>query len=223
MLKIVYPCRRKEGLDREEYGRRILEGHVPLALRHHPGMRHYTVNLVERTPEDGPEIDSFAELWFADLESYRTELYDSEEGRRAIGEDVATFLGGAEAYGTREVVHRSTHPGSRVGRRTPGLKWILAVRRKEASSQEDFVAHWHDVHVPLVLERMPALVRYVTSPVVERLSEGATAWDGFAELWWETRDTAREALKRAGEAIDADTRTFIDRVDAYSVAEYVQK
>ena len=89
MLKLVYPCRRLPALDRAEYGRRILEGHVPLALRHHPGMRHYVVNLVERDAAGQPEVDSFAELWFESEASYEAELYDSDEGRRIIGEDVA--------------------------------------------------------------------------------------------------------------------------------------
>lgn len=222
MLKIVYPCTRLAELDRAEYARRILEEHVPLALAHHPGMRHYVVNVVEREPEGTPPVDSFAELWFDSPASYETDLYDSDEGRRRIGEDVARFLGGAEAYGTREHVHREGAERT-PGTRTPGVKWILAVRRKPELSMEAFVEHWHESHVPLVLDALPALQRYATSAVEERLSEGAILWDGFSELWWESREAARDALRAAGTAIDEDTARFIAEVRAWSVAEYPQK
>lgn len=223
MLKVVYPCRRLPALDRAEYARRILEGHVPLALKHHPGMRHYVVNIVEREPAEGPAVDSFAELWFDDLESYRRDLYDSEEGRRLIGEDVARFLGGAHAYATREHVHRDPPGPPAFGRRTPGLKWILCVKRRPELDRDAFVAHWHGTHVPLVLERLPTLRRYVTNVVDQRLSPDGEDWDGFAELWWEGRNAARAALAEAGPAIDADTDRFLATVRAYTVAEHPQK
>jgi uncharacterized protein (TIGR02118 family) len=222
VLKVVYPCRRLPELERAEYARRILEEHVPLALAHHPGMRHYVVNVVEREPKDGPPVDSFAELWFDSLAGYERDLYDSEEGRRIIGEDVARFLGGAEAYGTREHVHREG-PRRPLGARTPGVKWLLGVRRKADISFEAFLEHWHTIHVPLVLDALPTLQRYVTSVVEHRLSEGATLWDGFSELWWESREAARAALGAAGSAIDDDTARFISDVHTFVVAEHPQK
>jgi uncharacterized protein (TIGR02118 family) len=222
VLKVVYPCRRLPELDRAEYARRILEEHVPLAIAHHPGMRHYVVNVVEREPEGTPPVDSFAELWFDSLESYGRDLYDSDEGRRIIGEDVARFLGGAEAYGTREHVHRAG-PERPLGARTPGVKWLLGVRRKPELSPEAFLEHWHTKHVPLVLDALPALQRYVTSVVEARISEGATLWDGFSELWWESREAARAGLRAAGAAIDADTARFIAEARTWVVAEYPQK
>lgn len=223
MLKLVYPCRRLRGLDRAEYARRILEGHVPLALRHHPGMRHYVVNLVERDPQGGPELDSFAELYFESEASYQAELYDTDEGRRIIGEDVARFLGGADQYATREFVHHDELPRPAGGGRTPGLKWLLAVRRRPDLSREDFVAHWHATHVPLVLKQLPGIRRYVTSVVERRMSETGADWDGFSELWWDDRASAREALRGGGAAVDADSARFIAEAPTWSVAEHVQK
>ena len=222
MLKIIHPCHRLPELDRAEYARRILEEHVPLALAHHPGMRHYVVNVVERAPEGTPPVGSYAELWFDGLASYETDLYDSDEGRRVIGEDVARFLGGAEAYGTREHVHREGAQRS-PGTRTPGVKWVLGVRRKPELSAEAFVEHWHTKHVPLVLDALPTLQRYATSVVEHRLSGGATLWDGFSELWWESREAARAGLRAAGSAIDQDTARFIADARTWSVAEYPQK
>jgi len=223
VLKVVFPCTRRPDLDRSEYARRVLERHVPLALEHHPGMRRYAVNIVEREPAEGPPADSFGVLWFDDLESYHRDLYDSEEGRRIIGEDVAGFLGGAHAYGTREHVHRDALGPPVLGDRTPGIKWILGLKRRSELDRDAFVSHWHDVHVPLVLERLPALRRYVTNVVEHRLSEDGEPWDGFAELWWDDRESARRALAEAGAAIDADTQRFIAAAHRYTVAEYPQK
>lgn len=223
MLKVIFPCRRRADLDRDTYARRVLEGHVPLALKHHPTMRRYVVNLVERAPDEGPALDSIAFLHFDSLEDYRERLYDSPEGREIIGRDARGFLGGADAYAAREIVHRDAPAPIPSGERTPGLKWLLFVRRRPELSADDFLEHWHGTHVPLVLERLPSLRRYVTSPIEERLSETGDDWDGVAELWWEDRDAARKALRAAGDAIDADTAKFVARVRAYTVAEYVQK
>jgi uncharacterized protein (TIGR02118 family) len=223
VIKIVYPCRRRSDLDRDEYARRILEGHVPLALKHHPGMLRYTVNIVEREPEGGPPADSVAELWFASLESYRDELYGSDEDRRIIGEDVARFLGHADAYATREAVHKGELAPAGGGSRTPGAKWMVFVRRKPELSREQFLAHWRDIHVPLVLREMPALRRYVTNAVERRLSETGPDWDGVSELWWESRDAARAALRAGGAAIEADSARFLAEAKTYTVAEHVQK
>ena len=101
-------CRRREGLSREDYGRRILNSHVPLALEHHPSMRRYRVNLVERPRgESLVPVDSIAELSFATREDFRERLYATEEGRRLITADTATFLGSAAAYETTEYVQKA--------------------------------------------------------------------------------------------------------------------
>jgi uncharacterized protein (TIGR02118 family) len=223
VLKVIFPCRRLPGLERAEYARRILEGHVPLALRHHPTMRRYTVNVVERGPADGPELDSVAELSFDSLEDYRDRLYDSEEGRRAIGLDVARFLGSAHAYLSREHLHRDAPVAAPLGTRTPGVKWLLFVRRRPELDRAAFLAHWHGVHVPLVLDALPALRRYATHPIERQLGAGGPDWDGVAALWFESCEAAGADLHRAGAAIDADTAKFIADVRSYSVAEWPQK
>jgi len=223
VLKVIFPCRRLPGLDRAEYARRVLQDHVPLALRHHPSMRRYTVNLVERGPAEGPALDSVAELSFDSFEDFRDRLYDSEEGRRIIGDDVARFLGGAHAYLAREHLHRDTLAPTALGTRTPGVKWLLFVRRRPELDPAAFVTHWHGVHVPLVLDALPALRRYATRPIERQHGTGGPDWDGVAALWFESREAARAGLRAAGAAIDADTAKFIAEVRAWSVAEWPQK
>jgi len=58
MVKVVFLCRRRSDLTHERYVARLLEGHVPLALRHHPTLRRYVVNIVEGTRGPAPPLDS---------------------------------------------------------------------------------------------------------------------------------------------------------------------
>ena len=84
MPKLIFLCRRRPDITREEYGRRVLEGHVPLALKHHPTLRRYVVNLAEGTPPEGDEIDSLPSLHFDTLEDFKERLYDSPESEEII-------------------------------------------------------------------------------------------------------------------------------------------
>lgn len=223
MVKLFFLCTRRPDLGRDEYARRVLEGHVPLALKHHPTMRHDVVNIAERTPDDGPAFDGLPALYFDSLEDHRERLYDSEAGRRIIGEDVGRFMIRADGYVTREHVHRDDRPAPPVGERAPGLKWMLFVKRRPELSHADFLDHWHGVHVPLVLDRLEGIRRYVTNPVEESLFGTGEDYDGVAEIHFDDRESARRALAAGGPDVDADTERFIATVHAFSVAEYVQK
>ena len=74
MIKMIYLCRRLPEITREEYARLVLEDHAPLAIRHHPTMRRYVINIAEGTPSGGPEIDSLPALYFESLEDVRERL-----------------------------------------------------------------------------------------------------------------------------------------------------
>ena len=88
MIKMVFLCRRRPDLSRDEYARRILESHAPLALVHHPNMRRYVIQIVEGRPADGDAIDSLPTLWFDSVEDFRERLHDSPEGQAIIQRDV---------------------------------------------------------------------------------------------------------------------------------------
>ena len=62
MVKLIFLCRRRPDLTHEQYVERVLGGHVPLALRHHPTMRGYVVNVVETCGPGLQPLDSIAEL-----------------------------------------------------------------------------------------------------------------------------------------------------------------
>ncbi|HLK11002.1 MAG TPA: EthD family reductase [Candidatus Binatia bacterium] len=225
MVKLVFLCRRRPDVTHARYATWLLEGHVPLALRHHPAMRGYVVNVVEAVPPGAPELDSVGELVFDTLADYRERLYDSPAGERAIATDVAGFLGGADAYATTEHVQRAAAPAV-LGARTPGVKLVCPLVRRAGMSHEAFVAHWLGRHVPLALRHHPGMTRYVTNVVDARLSSTGPELDGIAEIHFPSPEALRDGMfdSSAGErAVREDIARFIGWTAAYRVAEYVQK
>ena len=189
-------------------------------------MRGYIVNLVEKVPGDAQEIDSVGELFFDRLSDFRKRLYDSPEGRAIIERDVAGFMGGADAYATTEHVQKSSRVEAPLGQRSPGMKMICPVRRREGMSHAEFVDHWLGRHVPLALEHHPGLSRYVTNVVDERLSAGGEEWDGVAELHFANAADLQRGLFASAEGeslIRRDMQRFIGHTFAYMAGEYVLK
>lgn len=105
------------------------------------------------------------------------------------------------------------------------IKLVFCVRRRSDLSVDDFKKYWVENHAPLVKKHAAALEakRYVQSHTVEddtnaalRASRGATeAFDGIAEVWWDSRDALSAVLSRpegqaAGDALLEDERNFID-------------
>jgi hypothetical protein len=226
MIKMVFLCRRRPDITREEYAAFVLEGHAPLALKHHPTLLRYVINIAEGTPPGGPELDSLPALYFATLEDYSERLYDSPEGRQIIRRDVARFMaGGADTYATTEYVQRKLAlPASVPGQRSPGRKETWLLKRREGMTRQAFVDHWLHVHVPLALASRPALAQYNASVVEALLSETGERWDGIAELHYRSDEGGTEyASGEAKSRLEADLAGFVSKYLVYPVAEFVQK
>jgi uncharacterized protein (TIGR02118 family) len=223
MVKLVFLCRRRSDLSHAAYVERLLEGHVPLALRHHPALRRYVVNVVDAVRGAPPEIDSIGELWFDSLADFESRLYDSPEGRDVIARDVAGFLGGADAYATVEHVQRAPADPPPRGR-TAGEKLFACLRRPPALGRAEFARHWLGEHAPLAL-RHHGTTRYVINVVERRLSPSGSDYDGFAELVFPPGEIARGMYLSAEgrREIEADMPRFIGAVDAYVVTEHVAR
>lgn len=224
-MKLVFLCRRRPDIDHERYADLVLRSHVPIALRHHPTMRKYVVNVVEGRRAGAEELDSIAELSFDSLADYRDRLYDDEAGRRIVQEDVARFMGGAYAYLTSEHVQKGPVTTAPLGERSPGVKIVGLVRRPDGMSHDAFVDHWLQRHVPLALRHHPGLHKYVTNVVETRLGN-APEWDGIAELHFPSIETMRTGFFDSPDGervIREDMPRFIGLTWGYDVAEYVQK
>lgn len=225
--KLVFFCRRRADLGHEAYAERLLRGHVPIALRHHPSMRRYVVNVVDRVVVPGSAAwDSIGELSFDSLRDYRERLYDSPEGREIVGRDVAGFLAAADAWECTEHIQRAGAWPGPLGERSPGVKMVAAMRRSPGLDHAAFVDHWLGRHVPLALARHPGLVRYVTNVVDAPLGEHAPsgeALDGIAELHFASEADLRDRMYDSPEGrreIEADIVRFIGGMEAWLVSEW---
>jgi uncharacterized protein (TIGR02118 family) len=226
MVKLIFFCRRRRDITHVRYAQSLLEGHVPLALQHHPLMRRYVVNIVEQSPGGWDDLDSIGELGFDSLDDFRHRLYDSAEGQRIIERDVAAFMGGAYAYATTQHLQRGVPRAASGGTRSAGVKLVCPIVRRPGMSHADFVEHWLGSHVPLALRHHPGMSVYVTNVVDARLTPGAPDIDGIAELHFSSPDAFAAGLydsPRGAEVIRRDIGRFIGRTAAYRVAEYVQK
>ncbi len=105
------------------------------------------------------------------------------------------------------------------------LKLVYCLRRLPRLSRAEFQRYWRETHGPMVRERAAALRvrRYVQvhtaeDPANEALRAGRggpEAFDGVAELWWESPETFQAALatpegRKAAEELLEDERRFID-------------
>jgi hypothetical protein len=220
MIKLIFLCRRRPDVSHERYVELLLRGHVPIALRHHPTLRKYVVNIVEVSPP-GRELDSIGELYFETLADFRDRLYDSPAGERIVSADVAGFMGGAAAYVVAEQAVRPAPQPPMLGARTPLTKIMTCFRRAADVGSDAFDAHWHDRHTPLVLAEAPPLGGYVRNVVTERLGRDGPPWDGIETQY--VRPGGADADWPAENAVAADRRRFVAETARYVVAEYVEK
>jgi len=85
--------RRLPEISNQEFVARWRDGHWPLVKVHHPGLCGYTQNVVLKslTPE-APPWDGIGELQFKSPADMRDRMYDSEQGKQIIWDDIAGFL-----------------------------------------------------------------------------------------------------------------------------------
>lgn len=105
------------------------------------------------------------------------------------------------------------------------IKLSFCLRRLPHLSREEFQRYWFDTHAPLVRKQAEALriQRYVQTHTVLgdaadslRASRGGPpAYDGVAELWWNSLDDVMAAMSspagvEGGRILLEDERKFID-------------
>jgi uncharacterized protein (TIGR02118 family) len=104
-------------------------------------------------------------------------------------------------------------------------KLVFCLRRLPHLSREEFQRYWIERHGPLVRSHAAALrirryvqVHTLDHPLNAALAAsrgGPEAYDGIAELWWDSPEALAEASaspegRAAGEALLADEQRFID-------------
>jgi hypothetical protein len=92
MQKSIGFQRRHPSLTPEQFGRRWLIGHKPLANRAH-GFQRYVCTLIEDRLGDTEDYDGIGEMWFESREAARDRLYLHPDSARLTGHDARHFLG----------------------------------------------------------------------------------------------------------------------------------
>lgn len=105
MIKLVFCCRRKPEMTREEFQKRWLEVHGPLVRRMRekmPSMKRYVqshsladeISKAASGPRDvAPPYDGITEVWFDSLESLGGDgSADAIEAAKTLYEDEMKFL-----------------------------------------------------------------------------------------------------------------------------------
>ncbi len=105
------------------------------------------------------------------------------------------------------------------------VKLVFVLRRLPHLSRSEFQRYWREEHAPLVAGFQQALRirRYVQlhtletslNEVLRSSREAPEAFDGVAEIWWNSLDDlsaafAEPAGQQAGAALLEDERKFID-------------
>lgn len=82
--------RKKEGLSHDEFVTHWTQTHAPLCVKL-PGLRRYSINLVDRGRFPKFDYDGFSELWF-DSEQALVAAFASPEGKTLLA-DLPNFAG----------------------------------------------------------------------------------------------------------------------------------
>ena len=107
------------------------------------------------------------------------------------------------------------------------IKLVFTLRRREGMSREEFQRYWREQHAPIVQRHAETLRirRYVQTHTREteldeviaasRGSEPGAAYDGVAELWWDSLEEliagySTDAGQAAAAELLEDERRFID-------------
>jgi uncharacterized protein (TIGR02118 family) len=229
--KILFFAKRSPSLRREEFQRTYLTEHARGPLEHFPKLTRYVVNVVDvdwqpKIEHPLADTDVVAEMWFEELGDFmdRARRFDSSETYIAMQEEAQAFFGDIVAYHVRPGIQRDYDRTWQDGQRSPGVKMVYPVQRKPDLSREQFAEHWLTKHVPIVLEYMNGVSRYVTN-VVERPIGKAPEADGFVELHYldpAALEGPRYNSPKADAIMAADVAQFITPTGlALRCSEYI--
>jgi uncharacterized protein (TIGR02118 family) len=105
------------------------------------------------------------------------------------------------------------------------IKSFSFLARRPGLSHEDFVRHWHDVHVPMSHD-VPGLRGYIVSTVVEQQTRSdvpgfaMAPFDGLAQVWFDDLDArARAGASAEGKRWHADGATIIGAIRMFVARE----
>lgn len=101
------------------------------------------------------------------------------------------------------------------------IKLVALVRRKSDLSKEAFADYWVNVHAPLAAA-IPGMRGYRINIAGDAGDMPAAAYDGSAEIWFDSREAMLAGLASPENDIAAkDTENFLDHLEFLVVDEHI--
>ncbi len=231
MIKTIAFIHRKPGVSREEFARHYEETHAPLALTLLPMIRKYARNHVIDSPgAQDPGFDSASEFWFDRIEDAMgvMEIVQSEAGRPLL-EDEHSFIDSGKTVSflvDENVSDLPVLPGKPRMRRL--VKAIALLKRKPGLSREEYLRHYEETHVPLIIKHSSGLVGYARNHIIVMGPE-EPGFDTITYLWYKDIDAFNASIKatriEGDAAIPKDEASFLDmsRVKFFLVNERISR
>jgi len=101
------------------------------------------------------------------------------------------------------------------------LKVVFLVHKRPDLDMAEFRRHWREIQGSLGA-RIPGTRKYVQNHTVGSVGGGLAAYDGFAEMWFDSQEAFDRAMATAeAQAAIADLPNFIDttRMQSFTVDE----
>ena len=90
------------------------------------------------------------------------------------------------------------------------IKLIILLNKRSDITQQQFLSHWRDTHKPIVTQ-LPGLRRYVQSRPCQANLPFPSAFDGVAELWFDSVEAMEQAMSSPQEKVaKEDAHKFIN-------------
>jgi uncharacterized protein (TIGR02118 family) len=95
------------------------------------------------------------------------------------------------------------------------VKSVALIKRKPGISRDEFIRHYEEVHVPLILRYVPTIRRYARNHVITVPKHKESEFDCVTEAWFDDMDGYKTAIgvwkTEAGQVIRDDESIFLDR------------
>jgi uncharacterized protein (TIGR02118 family) len=212
MLKSFALIPRKPGTTREEFARHYEEVHAPLATSLIPAFRAYMRNHVLIALGGDVSFDCLSAFWFDSLDrAIEAAAFSQSDAGKPLRDDEATFLDRSRVVSF--LVDERVTVLPQPEKRRSAAKAVALLKRKPGLSREEFIAHYEDVHVPLILTHLPGIVGYARNFVAPEAA-GEVPFDSVTEIWYRDRRAYDAVLEgrqtEGGRAVQRDEETFLD-------------
>lgn len=213
MIKAIAFIQRKPGISREEFARHYEEVHAPLAVRLIPTMRGYSRDHLVRPLVGEAGFDCITTFRYDALEDAAAvfSLWQSDAGQ-PFRDDEATFMDTSKNISliVEEMVTASPKPEERKSL----VKAVALLKRKPGLSRQEFIEHYEQIHVPLIMKHTAGVVAYARNYVCAPEGAGEPGFDSMTEIWHQDMAAFEAVLNSretaGGRAIQEDERTFLD-------------